>query len=389
MVGAGILVCLAITITIYRPWDLQDGFMIGAPVGRDFANLWFGGHLAAQGRFDLLIDLANYNAAFSQFFAHNPAETFVFSYPPHMLLLLAPLGMLPFAAAAWIWTAINLLCISLATRLISQDKSALWAALLSPAVLTMVAFGHFGGMLALAAIFILLRGNAQPVLSGLCLALATVKPQFAITLSIVLLFTGYWRAILWSVPFGVALLALSLAAFGTQPWIDFVQWTIPFHARLIGGFHIEAMPTIVSVYTAAGMLGAPVWLAQALQYVFAAVVLVSAIARLRRHGPDAPTLAVVLLAVLLVLPYVNSYDLAIVMPALAAALWRSRPEKPFLPCSRAVILWLIPAFALPLGLAGWPLAPLCVAGVLGALIFQSGPFGRMPSLTPVKPRTIP
>jgi len=92
---------------------------------------------------------------------------------------------------------------------------------------------------------------------------------------------------------------------------------------------------------------------------------------------------------LLALPYVNSYDLAIAMPALAATLWRSRPGKPFLPLGGAVILWLIPAFALPLGLSGWPLAPLCVAGVLAVLIFQSAPFGRMLSLTPVKPRTIP
>jgi hypothetical protein len=191
------------------------------------------------------------------------------------------------------------------------------------------------------------------------------------------------------VPFGLVLLTTSVAAFGIRPWLDFVLWTVPFHARLIGDFHIEAMPTIVSVYAAAGMLGAPVWLAQLIQYTFSAIVLWRAIALLRREGPNALTITIVLLSALMALPYVNSYDLAIAAPALSVALLQDRDGSPLLPLVSAVILWLIPAFALPLGLAGLPIAPLCVAGILGFAILRTGSFRQAGfSASPI-PRTVP
>ena len=371
LIVAGLVSFFTILIAVYRPWDLADGFMIGAPLGRDFANLWLGGHLAFNGQFDLLIDLTGYNAAFQKAFAHNPAESFVFSYPPHSFLVLAPLGALPFKLAVSIWTLFNLACIAVATRLICREWNIIAAALFSPAVLTMVIFGHFGGMLALAAIFVLLRGKTQPVLAGICLALTSMKPQFAVVLGVVLLCSGYWRTLFWSIPAGILLLSASLAVFGLKPWTDFITWTIPFHARLIGDFHIEAMPTIVSVYAAAGMLGAPAWLAQAIQYAFSALVLWRAIVGLRRGGPTAETLTLVLLAALMALPYINSYDLAIVAPALTPALLGRPPGRPFLPLSPALILWVVPVFALPFGLLGLPIAPLCVAGVLGLALLRA------------------
>src|SRR5438132_3324263 len=118
-VGVGIMI--AVAVIACRPWDLANGFMIGGPIGRDFANLWLGGQLALSGKLDLLIDLPAYEALFSQTFAHNPADTFVYSYPPHSLLFIAPFAALPFAPAVYVWTAINLVCLDRSVRLMRDN----------------------------------------------------------------------------------------------------------------------------------------------------------------------------------------------------------------------------------------------------------------------------
>ena len=384
VLGAGVVTFFVLLFVLCKPWDLENSFMIGAPFGRDFANFWLGGHFALTHQLDLLIDVPRYNEVLQRTFTHNP-DSFIFSYPPHSLLFLVPFAALPFSVSVTLWTALNLAGIAAATRMICRSWFLVAVAVCSPAVLTMIAFGHFGGMLALAAVFILTRGKERPMLAGICLALMSVKPQVAVMIGLVMLCAGYWRALVWSIPAGLVLLAASVAAFGLQPWINYVTWTAPFHARMISEFHIEALRTVISLYAGLAMLGVPLWLAQAGQYAFGALVLWHAIVALRRGGsgggPDAETLVWVLLAGLLALPYVNSYDLAIAAPALTVALLREGAGKPFLPLIPATILWLAPVFALPFGLLALPIVPLCIAGVLILALVQAersrgGWFGR-------------
>src|SRR5215470_16036818 len=198
---------------VCRPWDLENAFLIGAHVGRDFANFWLGGRLAITGNLDLLIDVAAYNELFSKTFQHNPAEGFVYSYPPHSLLLVAPFAALPFVPAVYLWTAVNLLCIARSVQLLRDDWTLATTACLSPAVLTMAIFGHFGGLLAILATFVLAHSTQRPAASGACLALASIKPQFALMAGILLLLSGRWRVVLWSIPATLALVALSVAVF--------------------------------------------------------------------------------------------------------------------------------------------------------------------------------
>ena len=369
MVALGVATVAVIVVTVCRPWDLQHGFMIGAPLGRDFANFWLGGRLALDGKFALLIDVSGYNELFSRTFDHNPAESFIYSYPPHSLLLVAPFAVLPFTPAVYLWTALNLLGVERAVRLLGGNASLAVAACLSPAVLTMVAFGHFGGVLAFLATFALLRGHEQPRLAGLCLALISVKPQLALVLGIFLILAGRWRAVAWSVPAALAIVALSVVAFGIEPWRNFVTWVVPFHARLIADFSIEGMRTVISVYGGARLFGLPGVPAQLLQYAFSLLVLARAVVLFRRQGADARTAALALLAGLAALPYFNSYDLAIAAPALTLALF-GRTGAPLLPFIPAVLLWLLPIFSIPVGLLEIPAIPLVFNAVLLLALFS-------------------
>jgi alpha-1,2-mannosyltransferase len=369
LVGGGCAVFLVIICVICRPWDLENAFMIGAPVGRDMANFWTGGRLALDGNLGLLIDLPSYNALLYATFHHNPEEWLVFSYPPHLLPFLIPFGAMPYLVAVIAWTAINLLLVVQAAKLLSNERALLWASCLSPAALMMVAHGHFGGALAFLATYALVRGRDQPIPAGICLALMTVKPQLAASLGFFMLLTGYWRAVLVSVPATACLVAVSIAAFGVQPWRNFIEWTVPFHAQMMSEFVVEALRTTMSVYMAARMGGLPASVAQALQYAFSLMALGTAVFVVRRTGPTPRSIALALLAVLAALPYSQNYDFVVAAPALTVALFTPEPgdERPFLPLVPAALLWVAPVFAIPFGLMALPIVPAVVSLVLLSL----------------------
>jgi hypothetical protein len=362
LVGVGAALFLFVYIVDCRPWDLENALMIGAPVGRDFVNFWLGGKLALEGRLDLLADFDGYNVLIHQLFHHN-AGGLVFSYPPHILLFVAPFGALPFLPAVLLWSALNLALIAGAVRLLDPDRELTWAACLSPAALVMVAVGHFGGALAFLAVLILTRGSRQPVLAGCCLALISVKPQFAASFGLFLLLIGQWRTVLVAAPATAGLVGLSVLAFGIQPWLNFVQWTLPFHARILSDFQPAAFQTAIAIYTTARMIGLGHGAAWVLQLAYGLPLLAAAVLLFRRHGPEGRTIALGLLAVILLLPYSAVHDLAIAAPALTVALFAapSGTDRPLFGLGAANALWLAPALAIPLGQLELPLVAIVVS----------------------------
>ena len=382
LTGAGAAIFLLILIVDGRPWDLRDGLMIGAPFGRDFANFWMGGKLAIDGQLDVLVDFDRYNDLLFQLFHHN-ARGLVFSYPPHILLFLAPFGALPYVLSDLLWSAGNLGLIAAATRLLTRDRALGWCACLSPAALMMVAVGHFGGLLAYLAIFVLVRGKQRPVLAGCCLALISIKPQFAAGLGLFLLLVGEWRVILAAVPATAGLIGLSVLAFGVKPWVGFFEWTLPFHAQLLVNFQLSAFRTAMSVYTTVRMAGLGDTVARALQVAYALPFMAGAVLLFVRQGPNPRTIAFALFAALAVLPYAAIHDFAIVMPALTVALFSSPDQqvRPLLPLGAASALWFAPAFAIPFGQFGLPVVPIVVLVTLAiALIGQWRPSSPQPGL---------
>jgi hypothetical protein len=375
LVAGGLAVALLIYVVVCRPWDLHDAMMIGAPIGRDFANFWIGGRLAIEGRLDLLVDFDGYNELLFQIFHHNP-RGFVFSYPPHILLFLVPFGALPFLPAVLAWSGGNLWLIWRTVRLLSPDRGLAWAACLSPAALMMVAVGHFGGALGFLATYILTRGSRQPVLAGCALALLSVKPQLAAGFALFLLLVCQWRIVLAAAPVTAGLVGLSVLAFGTKPWLGFFDWTLPFHAQLLSNFQVGAFRTAISVYTTARMEGLGDAFARVLQLAIGLPVLAGAVVLFVRKGPTPATIALGLFAVLAMLPYTAVHDLAILIAALTVALFAAlaADDRPFLPLGAASALWFAPAFAIPFGQLALPLVGVVVTTVLvAALVGQCWP----------------
>lgn len=342
----------------------------GYYVGHDFVNYWTGARLAWEDRLAVLYNIGAYNELLRSWFA--PMDRFmIFSYPPHALLLLLPLGALPYLAAQAVWTVGGVALFiktSLGSLSARGDKVLLAAIVLSPIVLNNVVFGQAGLWLAalfLAAFKLL---PTRPVAAGALLGLLTIKPQLGLVLPIVLLALGCWRAIGAAIVSAIVLAALSIALFGIDPWQAYAQEISPRQWQFVWamkGFYTFVM---CSPYAAFWWLGIPAPVALALHGIVSAGILGATVLAVR--GPAAWSLkvAVVAFAAVLVTPYVITYDLAI---PLGALLWHLSERRQPLDRFQDValfVLWLsvftISLYVQPAGVA---LAAFAVLAMFVAL----------------------
>lgn len=356
ILAAGLIASLVFYLRC-MPWDLYGHMMTGGPFGRDFVNFWIGGHLALAGKTAVFQDLPAYNALISTTFHHGP-DSFIFSYPPHLLLALAPLALLPYGVALCVWTALNLAAIALAVRMLCPTRDWTWFAVwacLSPAALMMIIYGHFGGVMALAVAIAVLRSETRPILAGICLAALTVKPQIALAIGLILLGSGRWRSLPFAVVATLAFAGLSAAIFGLDTWTRFITFTLPEQSRILAEGDVHLLGTTISMFRGIQALGVPIWVAWSAQISVSLVAMAAAITVMRREDTDATILFVVPLAALVALPYANHYDLAIVAPALTLLILDDERSRMGI---LGVAAWLLPALAYSLTHLSLPVLPV-------------------------------
>ncbi|HSP09451.1 MAG TPA: glycosyltransferase family 87 protein [Candidatus Dormibacteraeota bacterium] len=241
-----------------------------------------------------------------------------FLNPPPLIWLAAPFTLLPFDAAIVIWSAL-LVTAALLTwylvapggRLVRVAHLALWLGLFP------VAFGLMVGQpVALVAAAVAgcwwLAERDRPVLAGLVLSLAAIKPQVALLAPLCLLVSGHWRVF-----------AAWLAAAGAM---------VLLAAGLLGIDGIHRYQDVLALasqweatrrYAVAGSLGLGPQV-YAVQAVVVAAALVAAWNH--RHSGVAVPLAAGITASLLFTPYVGFQDFAVLVVAGWLVL-RSQPSR--------------------------------------------------------------
>ena len=146
----------------------------------DFSNLWAGARLALDGHVGTLFDVDAYRAALRAMFSPDlpPQE---WSYPPSIILLGAPLALMPVLPAYLVWTFGTVFLLHLAIRPL---RLPLWlhvAALASPAVFINAMFGQNGAFTAALLIGGMLAAPKRPIFAGVLFGLLTVKPHLGIS----------------------------------------------------------------------------------------------------------------------------------------------------------------------------------------------------------------
>ena len=278
-------------------------------------------------------------------------ENLPFAYPPTLLLVIWPLGLIP-AVPGWLaWIALSVGAFVWATWHCPAPYRAsdltygrgVLVALILPSTLAAVYYAETSLFIAALMIGGCRLLDRRPVLAGVLFGLAAIKPQFGVLIPLALLAAHKWSSIVAACATVLAAGLASGMVFGWACWAD-LPHALAHVSRLVAD---QAQVSGFSPTIAAGLrqLSAPppvVDGGQALVTVAAAAVVWMTF---RYRGGTIAT-ASLLVCALLATPYAFFYDLPLASYAALALLQeRKRPEDPFAPAEGIVLMLTL---ALPL-----------------------------------------
>ena len=412
LVAAAVLIASAagflyLVVTAHGGVDLQ-----GRPLGTDFSNVYAAGTYVLDGNARAPFDLPLQYAREQQIFG---AATPIYGwhYPPYFLFVAAALALMPYGLALAVWQAVTfglylltihaILSPSPRVRGEGRDEGAsplgsdlkhsdtrrgpltlashsrlcfhsphagrgdwLLLAAAFPAVLINIGHGQNGFLTTALFGLALVKLDRAPLLAGVLFGLLIYKPQYGLTVPLVLAATGRWRCFAAAAATVVLLSIATTFAFRPQVWQAFLDST-----RFTRQVALEQGDTgwykIQSAFAWARMWGASIPVAYALQGALSVAVAV-ALTRLWRSDAAYPLKAAALcLSAILVTPYSFDYDMMVLAPAIAfcavdgIARGFGAWEKTAL-----AALWLVPLVAR--GVAHLTLIPLGVPAMLAVFV---------------------
>jgi len=364
----------------------------------DYLNIWAGGHLAWEGRLDVVFNPHAYADWLWSVFGTR-LDLHSWGYPPPMLFLAIPFAWLPLVPGFLAWVAATSALLWIVLRAAGLPPAYAFAAVLSPAALENALIGQNGALTTAALAGGLLLSPRRQILAGALLGLLALKPQLGLLVPICLLARRDWRTILWTAIFGTAYCAAGLAVFGWQAWRDYLTIAGPFMRKYIDApFGLAAHYIMVPPFITMRAAGASLAWSYGVQAIV--TVLCAALAWWswsRRHIDHRLPVAFVLCLAPLSTPYAHAYDLIGVAVAcvLMVQIVRETGDPQSTENLLLVPAWLWPGCALTIGLLLVPgLGAFCVASAAVLAVrhirrAESGPAaGRIDAL-PGQPAVMP
>lgn len=355
----------------------------------DFSNLWAGSVLAVEGKTALLFDPAAYRAALDDIFGVRLQHPQEWSYPPSILLIGAPLAMMPIWLAFIVWSLGTVFLLHLAIRPFGLPVLVHLFVVFSPAIWFNQVFGQNGALTAAVLIAGLYHAPRRPVLAGMLIGLLTIKPHLGFLIPFCLLASRNWTAFVSAAVTSIGLAALTALLFGWDVWTQFLSETRPLMTMILEAPYPQAYHThAATVFILMRSLGAGLevaYLGQALiagAAAIAVVVLWWPSSRLDHRSRVALTCMLAIVAT----PYGYTHDTAPLY--LAIAWFLLRDPAPIFPLYAAawVFAMLFPALH-DVGIAGGIIGPLALAIYLWwrfALPVAGLPVGPVTDGSPVK-----
>jgi alpha-1,2-mannosyltransferase len=337
-------------------------------IGRDFLNAWMGGRSALGEGPAAWFDFRVYNQFLAEFMGVSDMHSYVWSYPPHVLLFLWPLGLLPYFPAFLLWTLGGFAVFLYAARIGGVERRHLLFVAVAPAVAINVFIGQNGFFTAALLICGLASLDRRPVLSGVLFGILTIKPQLGLLLPVVLVLTGRWRAIVSAVITTAALVAATAWLYGPEIWTEFLAKVVPQQRYLQEHGDGLLYLQIPSAFYAARHVGLPLGFAWALQALMSAGTVAAVVWTYWRRRDPVLSTALLIIAIFLVSPYTLNYDMVILGWVLALLRQRGGNE----PVDHYLImaLWTLPAAMMIAGLIYIPLAVLVLSAFAARLVWQ-------------------
>lgn len=304
----------------------------------DLMAFWRAGVMSVQGDAAALYDSDRFRAGLPP----NGAGL-LWLNPPHFLLLVTPLGLLPYGAAKAIWLALSVAAFAALARLAGRGHPFAWLILLSPAMFAHLLVIQAGPFVALGLFCALSLARRRPIAAGILLALLTMKPQFGLIAPVFFAATGQWRAIVATITTSFGLVLLSIAFFGIDPWMAFVQSLGGAHSQHAATLHVD----MLTIHQTVGKLGFdPTWRSIGQFAVTGAAALVVWVSA--RRLPQNLAIGVTLLASAAASPSLWVYDWPLIAAGLIV-LCRGEAPWPLPLQALAASLWAAPLISLGFG----------------------------------------
>ncbi len=331
-----------------------DG-VLGLPTG-DFSNLWAAGSLSRTRRFAVLYDPAAFQAWKAAAFGH-PVLRNDWVYPPLVLPLAAVVSLLPLPLGFVLWSVGTIAGMVALLRRAGLGGAAVSFVLCSPANCLCLIYGQFGGLLGCLVVTSLVLAGRRPILAGVMLGLAALKPQLGLLTPLALCVRGRWRALGAGAATCLVLAALPAGLFGGACWRLYLT------SGLAAARHLVVQPfgagyqlTGTSVFWMFRSCHAGVALAAFAQIAAALAAAVAVIAVWRRDNDPLVRAALTAILMPLVAPYGFAADM--VGYSIGLAVLTARRGGVTLGDS---LLWLAPGYAaLAAAITGRELMPLVV-----------------------------
>lgn len=285
-------------------------------INRDFVNYWMSGRMARAGDIANLFPMDQYVEALNTAFPGQINEPRNWSYPPHFILLCLPFSFPPYPAAYLLFMAAGLVFWSFAcvkavnyfspmTRISPLVKVLI---LLLPFIALQFLVGQNGFIFGGAFLLALVYRHDKPWVTGLMLAILTMKPHLGLLWPFLLIFERNWRAILWGAGFTSVLILSSIAAFGWASWQWFFTLTFEIQNDVAfewSGVFLHMMPSWFAALRAFGIDG---HVAIFVHLLIMAPLLAAAVWAMTRTDRFGRTLLIIT-ATYTVLPYLFNYDI--------------------------------------------------------------------------------
>jgi Glycosyltransferase family 87 len=218
----------AFSIDFHTKVSTEDNRKI---IGSDFLNLWLYGKAAYTpdpGRFynqDLYHQkLIEINGAF---FGNN------WSYPPSLLLFMAPFGLMLFKLALLLWESLSVSLFVIRLRRFMLNPTALMLTCLSPASFITLLCGQTAFLTTVMLISLFITLDSVPVLAGLLIGCLTIKPQVGILIPVMLVASGRWRVTAIACLTCVLIIGLTTTIFGPEVWSQYYEIGLPTQTKII------------------------------------------------------------------------------------------------------------------------------------------------------------
>jgi hypothetical protein len=338
------------------------------PTTTDFASFYAAGSLADAGTPALAYNEAAHYAA-EQAATAPGIEYQFFYYPPVFLLICALFGRLPYLVAFIAFEAVTLLlCAFVARRIVDEKSAAVLVPLFAfPSVFWTMGLGQNAFLTAALFGGALLLIDRRPALAGMLFGLLCYKPHFGLLIPIALVAGGRWRAFIGAAVSSAATVALSVALFGWQTWLDFFALSAGSHSTYESG-RID-LSGFVTLFGGLRLMNVPSDIAYAVQGIgaLAAIALVAVVWRCNLSLPvRAAALAA---ATLIAVPVALVYDFLLAGIAMAW-LVRAGRESGFLPWEKVAMaaIFVAPLLSRNLGTATHvPLAQLALIALMALI----------------------